>query len=65
MEKSNLDVSNVDLLQHLNTKSDVPATIDTYGNVIRRGISFDEARVVHPLNSHATALRSLALTNSE
>ena len=41
----NTDLTNVDMLQFLNTNNDgIPATIDANGNVIRRAMSFSNAQ---------------------
>jgi hypothetical protein len=41
MKNNNRDLSTVDMLSHLNTNlSDIPATIDEFGNVTRKIASY-------------------------
>lgn len=44
MNNNNKDLSTVDMLSHLNTNlSDIPATIDEFGNVTRKIASYNGA----------------------
>lgn len=46
MNNNNKDLTSVDMLSHLNTNmSDVPATIDEFGNVNRKSMSYTAAYI--------------------
>lgn len=48
------DLTNVDMLQYLNSnQEDVPATIDAQGNVMRKTLSFNNARTQNPYSAQS------------
>ena len=47
MNVNSQDLSNVDMLQYLNTDNNAPATIDAQGNVQRRAVSLSNTQSSH------------------
>ena len=57
MKFGNNDLSNADVLSHLNTQNNVPARIDQHGNIIRKTAqSFNQNLMQPQLNRFATGL---------